>query len=697
MKCVQWINKGLGKVASPGEVLGAMLVLGIVFIFIVPLPTWLVDVLIAVNICIASLLIVLALYLPSPLAFSSFPALLLLTTMFRLALSIATTRLILLEQDAGKIVEAFGNFVVGGNLAVGLVVFLIITIVNFLVITKGSERVAEVAARFSLDALPGKQMSIDSDLRGGLIDGAQARHKRDRLSRESQLFGAMDGAMKFVKGDAIAGLVIVLINILGGFSTGMLQHGMSAGEAITLYSVLTIGDGLIAQIPALLIALTAGMIITRVAPDDQSPSSHIGAQIGQQITSEPKSWMIASAAMLAFAALPGMPAPVFGFIALCTFALGFYLWSRNRPAGEPDQAQAAQVAPEQNGDEDLRTFDPTRPYLLQFATAHQNLERTTRLIHGIRQVRNSIVTRIGLTLPCFEIEYSDLLAEDEFRFCIHEVPMLKATFDERRAVARDSVTDAPASALRGSAQRDELDWLWLQPDDPLLAREGVESFSTHALIIERMRQAMMISGPQFLGLQECKLILGWLEQNQSELVQELQRIMPLSRFSGVLQRLASEGVPLRAVRLIVEVLTEHGQHEREVSALADYARIALKSQIYHLYSQADGLHAWLLSAHSENLFREALRQTQSGVFFALDHELSTQFVALLKEAFSPRKPDTSVLLVAQDLRSPLRTLLFDEFNHVPVLSFAELMGAAKVKVLGRFDLQFDGVLRETVS
>ncbi|MCF3193666.1 type III secretion system export apparatus subunit SctV [Pseudomonas bubulae] len=697
MKCVQWINKGLGKVASPGEVLGAMLVLGIVFIFIVPLPTWLVDVLIAVNICIASLLIVLALYLPSPLAFSSFPALLLLTTMFRLALSIATTRLILLEQDAGKIVEAFGNFVVGGNLAVGLVVFLIITIVNFLVITKGSERVAEVAARFSLDALPGKQMSIDSDLRGGLIDGAQARHKRDRLSRESQLFGAMDGAMKFVKGDAIAGLVIVLINILGGFSTGMLQHGMSAGEAITLYSVLTIGDGLIAQIPALLIALTAGMIITRVAPDDQSPSSHIGAQIGQQITSEPKSWMIASAAMLAFAALPGMPAPVFGFIALCTFALGFYLWSRNRPAGEPDQAQAAQVAPEQNGDEDLRTFDPTRPYLLQFATAHQNLERTTRLIHGVRQVRNSIVTRIGLTLPCFEIEYSDLLAEDEFRFCIHEVPMLKATFDERRAVARDSVTDAPPSALRGSEQRDELDWLWLQPDDPLLAREGVESFSTHALIIERMRQAMMISGPQFLGLQECKLILGWLEQNQSELVQELQRIMPLSRFSGVLQRLASEGVPLRAVRLIVEVLTEHGQHEREVSALADYARIALKSQIYHLYSQADGLHAWLLSAHSENLFREALRQTQSGVFFALDHELSTQFVALLKEAFSPRKPDTSVLLVAQDLRSPLRTLLFDEFNHVPVLSFAELMGAAKVKVLGRFDLQFDGVLRETVS
>ncbi|MBW3504424.1 type III secretion system export apparatus subunit SctV [Pseudomonas sp. NKUCC02_KPG] len=697
MILVQWLNKGLGRVASPGEVLGAIVVLGMVFIFIVPLPTWMVDILIAVNICIACLLIVLAFYLPSPLAFSSFPALLLLTTMFRLALSIATTRLILMDQDAGDIVEAFGNFVVGGNLAVGLVIFLIITIVNFLVITKGSERVAEVAARFSLDAMPGKQMSIDSDLRGGLINGAQARHRRDELSRESQLFGAMDGAMKFVKGDAIAGLVIVVINILGGFSTGMLQHGMSAAQAISLYSVLTIGDGLIAQIPALLISLTAGMIITRVAPDDQSPRSNIGTQIEQQITGEPKSWIIASAGMLAFAALPGMPTLVFVGIALGTFSLGLYLLLRSSKVEELQPVQVEQIAPEQNGEEDLRVFEPSRPYLLQFASAHQHQERTTQLIHGIRQVRNSIVTTAGLTLPSFEIEYSALLAEDEFRFCVHEGPVLKATFGDWLAVARDSVDPHPPSAFRGSEQRDELDWLWLQPDDPLLAREEVRSFSAHALILERMRQAMMISGPRFLGIQESKSILGWLEQSQPELVQELQRIMPLSRFSGVLQRLASEGVPLRAVRLIVEVLTEHGQHEREVIALADYVRIALKSQIYHLHSQIDGLHAWLFSPHTENIFREALRQTQSGVFFALDNEHSTQLVQLLKEAFEARKREKSVLLVAHDLRSPLRTLLFDEFNHVPVISFAELTGSAKVRVLGRFDLEYEGLLREVES
>ena len=401
--------------------------------------------------------------------------------------------------------------------------------------------------------------------------------------------------------------------------------------------------------------------------------------------------------MLAFAALPGMPTLVFFGIALGTFSLGLYLLLRSSKVEELQPVQVEQMAPEQNGEEDLRVFEPSRPYLLQFASAHQHQERTTRLIHGIRQVRNSIVTTAGLTLPSFEIEYSALLAEDEFRFCVHEGPVLKATFGDWLAVARDSVDPHPQSAFRGSEQRDELEWLWLPPDDPLLAREEVRSFSAHALILERMRQAMMISGPRFLGIQECKSILGWLEQSQPELVQELQRIMPLSRLSGVLQRLASEGVPLRAIRLIVEVLTEHGQHEREVIALADYVRIALRSQIYHLYSQNDGLHAWLFSPHTENIFREALRQTQSGVFFALDNEHSTQLVQLLKEAFGSRTREKSVLLVAHDLRSPLRTLLFDEFNHVPVISFAELTGSAKVRVQGRFDLEYEGLLREVES
>lgn len=691
------INAVLLKVARRAEVLGAVVVLAIVFIFIVPLPTWLVDILIALNICISCLLIVLALYLPGPLAFSSFPSILLLTTMFRLALSIATTRLILLEQDAGDIVEAFGNFVVGGNLAVGLVIFMILTIVNFLVITKGSERVAEVAARFSLDAMPGKQMSIDSDLRAGLIDGGQARDKREQLSRESQLFGAMDGAMKFVKGDAIAGLIIVVINLLGGFATGMFQHDMSAGDSIALYSVLTIGDGLIAQIPALLISLTAGMIITRVAPDGRKGVTNMGAEIARQMTSEPKSWMIASVGMLAFATLPGMPTMVFILISLMTGSLGYYL-ARQRQREEAPAGKAEKtVPPEENGDEDLRGFDPSRPYLLQFHTSFFGTPMVIDVVHKIRQARNSLVANIGLTLPPFEAEFSDSLAPNEMRFCVHEVPMMAATLSDQFAVEYTALAQPFDRGERGLAERDEQDWVWLGPDDPLLDDPEVERFSASSLIVERMTRAMMLSGPKFLGIQESKSILSWLEHNQPELVQELQRIMPLSRFSSVLQRLASEGVPLRAVRLIVESLIEYGQHEREPDALADYARIALKSQIYHQYSEADGLHAWLLSPQTENTLREALRQTQSGVFFALDNENSAALVGLLNQAFVVRPKTKSVMLVAQDLRSPLRALLLDEFNHVPVLSFAELGSNSKVKVLGRFDLSQDELMRGALA
>lgn len=541
MSVLSTLNGVLLKVAQRAEVLGAVVIMAIVFIFIVPLPTWLVDILIALNICIACLLIMLALYLPGPLAFSSFPSILLLTTMFRLALSIATTRLILLEQDAGDIVEAFGNFVVGGNLAVGMVIFLILTLVNFLVITKGSERVAEVAARFSLDAMPGKQMSIDSDLRAGLIDGVQARDKREQLSRESQLFGAMDGAMKFVKGDAIAGLIIVVVNLLGGFSTGMFQHGLSAADSMALYSVLTIGDGLIAQIPALLISLTAGMIITRVAPEGRKGITNMGAEIARQMTSEPKSWMIASVAMLVFAIVPGMPTLVFILLAMMTGALGYYLDRRRRREAQPEAEAVEAVRPEENGKEDLRGFDPSRPYLLQFPSALRGTPEVTDLIHGIRQVRNSLVANIGLTLPPFEVEIDDSLDDDEMRFCVHEVPMVKASVVQHVAVERSALTVEPEHGVPGLAERNEQDWLWLPPDDPLLNDTQLERFTATSLIVDRMKKAMMLSGPQFLGIQESKSILSWLENNQPELVQELQRIMPISRFSAVLQRLASEG------------------------------------------------------------------------------------------------------------------------------------------------------------
>ena len=298
----------------------AGLVVFIISLMILPLPTFIVDGLLAVNLALAVTLLMMSLYINSILSFSTFPSMLLFTTLLRLSLNITTTRLILLQADAGEVIETFGRFVVGGNLIVGAVIFLIITLVQFLVIAKGSERVAEVGARFTLDAMPGKQMSIDADMRAGVIDIEEARARRMVVEKENQLYGAMDGAMKFVKGDAIAGLIVTGVNILAGVSVGVLQKGMEAGKALETYSILTIGDGLVSQIPALLISITAGIIVTRVSTDEDSA---LGGDIGAQILAQPKALMIGGVLLALFALVPGFPKPQFLAIAGVIGAVGF--------------------------------------------------------------------------------------------------------------------------------------------------------------------------------------------------------------------------------------------------------------------------------------------------------------------------------------------------------------------------------------
>lgn len=688
------LNKIAFSAMQRSEIVGAAFAMALVFMLIIPLPLGLIDALIALNICISCLLVVLAMYLPKPLAFSSFPAVLLLTTMFRLALSISTTRQILIQQDAGHIVEAFGNFVVGGNLAVGMVIFLILTVVNFLVITKGSERVAEVAARFTLDAMPGKQMSIDSDLRAGLIDAKDAKNRRNELAKESQLFGAMDGAMKFVKGDAIAGLVILFINLIGGISIGVLQMGMSAGDATHIYSILTIGDGLIAQIPALLISLTAGMIITRVSSGNENPdTNNIGREIAEQLTSQPKAWMLSSIGMIGFALLPGMPTGIFLVLAALTMLSGgFQVWrARKEVQLLKPQIENEVIPPELNGKEDLRQFNPTRPYLISVPSSSRGNAETLELVQSIRRLRNSIVYNFGFTLPAFDIEFLENQKEDEFRFAVYEIPKVVGTFNvDRMAVSAAWYEEIPEdqreNVIEGDEARRENHLIWLPTDHPLLQNEDVERWTIHELLIKRMENAIHASSPHFIGLQETRALMGWLEAEQPELSQELQRVMPLARFSGVLQRLVSERIPLRSVRAIAEALIEHGQHERDVNMLTEQVRITLKNHICYQYAQTDGLHVWLITPELEEQLRDALRQTQNEIFFALMQEQVVAIHHEISRAFSADSGQPAVLLVAQDLRGPLRMLIQEEFHNVPVLSFAELQPNLAVNVLGRIDL-----------
>ena len=396
------LNKFLRIVSGRSDIVLALMMVTVIFMMILPLPTYLIDTLIALNMGIAVILLMVAVYLTTPLEFASFPSLLLITTLFRLALSISTTRLILLQADAGDIVFTFGNFVVGGNLIVGIVIFLILTIVQFVVITKGAERVAEVSARFSLDAMPGKQISIDGDMRAGLIDIEEARTRRSNIEKESQLFGSMDGAMKFVKGDAIAGLIIVAVNMVGGITIGVVQNGLTAAEAAHIYSILTIGDGLIGQIPALFIAITSGLIVTRVSSEEKRD---LGSDIIIQVSQEPRALLVAAGLMVGFALIPGFPSFIFLTIAcLLGVPVWFSMRQRHALAQEKGKAKQDATAPDVQGRQKTRIddeqgFSLTTPLLIEVAAMMQESIDSDMMNDQLIRARRALYYDLGVPFP----------------------------------------------------------------------------------------------------------------------------------------------------------------------------------------------------------------------------------------------------------------------------------------------------------
>lgn len=691
----QWITWIASASSRQMEVVVGFLVVVVIFMLILPFPPAVVDALIGVNICISCLLVVLVSYLPGPQAFSTFPTVLLLTTLFRLALSISTTRLILLEADAGDIVEGFGNFVVGGNLAVGMVVFLIITVAQFMVIAKGSERVAEVAARFTLDAMPGKQMSIDADMRAGIIDPFEAMERRAQLSKESQLFGAMDGAMKFVKGDNIAGLIIVMVNLIGGVSVGVMQHDMSAAESMHLYSVLTIGDGLVAQIPALMISITAGLMITRVAPDSTEDDGNVGMEMSKQLLSEPKAWLVSSGAMFIFGFVPGMPTPVFiSLSAFMAFIGGYGRWRRKE---EHEARVAAALAeppnPAEIDAEDLVSFRPFRPFLLQFCPAVESNPEGMALFRAIRRVRNRLVSEYGLTLPSLHSEVSDQLADGEFRFCVYEVPMLRASFHPGHwVIETPDNSELPVQVqglIKGNNAWQESRY-WFVPEgsvDPQTLQLPIKTAVNY--VAERVEQQLFAAAPKFIGIHETKMLVGAIGEDYPSLIEEMERVMPLAGMAKILKRLVAERVSIRAFRTIVEAIVEHGQTERDPALLTEVIRHALRDQIVHHVADDSGIKVWLITPETEEILRGSARETQSGAFLALTPDARNTLLAQMTEAFDMFIHPSPILVVSQDLRRVMRALLEDQFNHVHVFSYTELSSTMEVQVLGRFSLPMD--------
>ncbi len=675
-------------IAKRTDAILAMAVVGIVFMMILPLPTWVVDILLAINISVSSLMIVLALYMPGPLAFSTFPAFLLITTLFRLGLSITTTRLILLQGDAGEIVEAFGNFVVGGNLVVGIVIFLILLIVNFLVITKGSERVAEVSARFTLDAMPGKQMSIDSDLRGGLIDGVTAQNKRKSLAKESQLFGAMDGAMKFVKGDAIAGIIIVLVNIIGGYSIGTLQQGLPGNEALQLYAILTIGDGLVAQIPTLLIALSAGMIITRVK-DDVLDKTNVGQEMAEQLTSEPKAWVIASVVLLIFAVIPGMPTRAFIFIAIIFLSVGF-IKIFIRKSDSRKQTTLENEDKISNGTSDVATFEVYEPLTMVVNTEFYGTKYFEELTRCLRKQRNNLVANYGFILPAITFEVRSDVPVDNFQFRLYEVIGVNCTVAENSvAVAAKEQSKIERLGIEyaaGGTEREESDLLWIDSRYENMLNENEVVFESSMNIIgNKVKLLLRKEGYQFVGVDEAKKIIDWIGMKSPELTKEIERILPIAKLSEIFRSLVKESVSLRSLKKIVELIVKHGESERDIPMLTELVRIGLRDQICTQITMGHDLSVCLLDGAFENSLRESLRKTATGGFLEISDEdrrsLVDRVIDTCKENLSNKSP--IALVVSQDIRPYIRALLAEDVFELPVLSYTELSPRINVVPIAR--------------
>ncbi|MDR9838879.1 type III secretion system export apparatus subunit SctV [Herbaspirillum huttiense] len=687
------LNKFAAKLAQRAELIVAAFVIGIVFMLVLPMPVWLLDMLIALSLCISGLIVIVAMYMPGPTAFSTFPAVLLLTTLFRLAISVSTTRLILLEGDAGHIVETFGNFVVGGNLVVGLVIFLILTVVQFIVITKGSERVSEVSARFSLDAMPGKQMSIDSDLRAGILTAEEAKEKRAKLGQESQLHGAMDGAMKFVKGDAIAGICIVAINLIGGISIGIIQRNLDAAESMRVYSILSIGDALIAQIPALLISLGAGVITTRVSKDEEAgKSTNIGRDLVGELFAEPRALLTAAAIMLLFAAIPGMPSMVFVILALALFVAGM-VGVLKPLADAQSKLEAEEIERANAGIVDLTNFSATTPFTLRMPEAMRNTPEAEIIRSAVRIMRNGLLERRGIPdLKPIEFEFHTAVPEGRVQFLMAEVPLIDEPIMLGWGATRENLErvtelgfEAHERNIAGSRRRR----VWLRLDDEeKLAQTGVpvqrwEHVFSADIEVEMLRNCQM-----FVGVNEVIRFTRWAERRYPELGKEVIKSVTLPRLTEVVQRLTREGVALRNARLLLETTLDWAPKERDPDVIADYVRLAFKRQLCFEVARDGLIEVILLSPELEDKLRNAMRQTSQGSYLDIDSELEQMFLDRLNELSSnvstPITPP--VLVTAADIRRSVRKLIEEEFFPVPVFAFSELTQHAKVKPVGMIEI-----------
>jgi len=712
-------QRSMGVIARSSDIVLALIILAILIMIIIPIEPWMIDYLIAINLTASISLLMVALYIPTALHLSIFPSLLLITTLYRLGLNIASTRQILLHANAGDIIHQFGNFVVGGNIVVGGIIFIIITLVQFIVITKGAERVAEVAARFTLDAMPGKQMSIDADMRAGILDSNQAREKRLNIQKESQLYGAMDGAMKFVKGDAIASIVITLINVIGGMIIGMMMHDMEAVEAIQTYSILSIGDGLVSQIPALLISIAAGIVTTRVSTDEKD--SNLGSEISSQMLKQPKALMLAASFLMGMGLIPGFPTAPFLLLASAVGLIGYALWSNAQKAAEEvgmeglmgggsrgTTFEGAKGASTPTGVTDHRVISGggvdnyalTLPVILECGSGLSDLIRQAQKSKGlsfvdvmIPKMRQALYADLGVRFPGVHVRTdSPILDADEYSIHLNEVPIVRGKVLEGFVLTNESEENLNRYNLPFNTYKNSLGLpsLWVDSSyKELLDKAGIKYWSSLEVMVLHVSYFFRHYANEFVGIQEVKSMLEFMEKAFPDLVKEVTRLIPLQKMTDIFKRLIQEQISIKDLRTVMESLAEWAQTEKDTVLLTEYVRSSLKRYISYKYSQGQSvLSVYILDPEIEDMVRGAIKQTSAGSYLALDPDTVQLILQGVRNTVAPPPPggQPPVLLTAIDVRRFVRKLIEMEFTDISVVSYQEVIPEIRIQPLGRVQI-----------
>lgn len=693
---MRFMNKAGGIVETitrHNDVALVALLVVVITLMIVPLPTPLVDTLIGANLTLSFLMLMMAMYVKTPLEFSVFPTMLLFTTLFRVGLNITTTRLILLQADAGEIIFTFGDFALGGNFVVGAVVFLILTIVQFLVISKGAERVAEVGARFTLDAMPGKQMSIDADLRAGVIDMEEAQRRRTNVQMESKMYGAMDGAMKFVKGDSIAGMVVTVVNIVGGTIIGITQNGMTAGDALHTYGILTIGDGLVSQIPSLLVSISAGILITRSGDTRED----VGAQVGRQFFDQPRALQMAGGLIFLLALIPGFPKPQLFTMAAAVWLFGKTLLVVKNAPQKPDAQRelkktltaSGQKKPQrvtQAGEE----FSPTVPIILDISPDIGEAMDYNAMNSELVELRRALYFDLGVPFPGINIRPNPTLASFTYVLNLNEIPLASGQLMKDHVIVREKKANLDLLGipyLTGDAFLPGVESIWVPREKMAsLTKADILCMEHSRILAYHLSLLLTRHAATFIGMQETKYLLDRMEERAPDLVREVTRLLPVQRISDIFQRLVQEQISIRDLRTILQALIDWAPKEKDVVMLTEYVRGALKRQISYMYSKGQNmLPVIMMEPNVEETIRKAIRQTSAGAFLSLDPASSQRILNAVGEAAGKFRTSTQkpVLMVSMDIRRYVRRLIESKFYELPVMAYQEVTSEISVQPVAR--------------